>query len=249
MFTLFISSLAFKATGTNTPTRDLLCVSDSLLSTTLYPFTLTGPDLVCHAHATVTVAMATAVTFSETGSIRAEDTDGHVEGQRLMVKVVCWRRSLTSLPQTGRQRLGRSTLLVLDGEHADQVRLVGVQTCERTTNSKLEMKYIWNSTVLETSWCCRTSYGGGGAVHCGPAADVWEPARVPLDNKPTERTGRGDLPLDPEAFCSWETTGNPEVCDWGNICREIRTVNEQDVQRGAVSQRVLSEHHDAASVW
>lgn len=41
----------------------------------------------------------------------------------------------TSLLQTGRQWLRRSTLLVVDREHTDQVRLIRVNICKETTHT------------------------------------------------------------------------------------------------------------------
>ena len=42
----------------------------------------------------------------------------------------------TSLLQTGRQRLRRSTLLVDDWEHADHVGHIGVNICKHTRHMK-----------------------------------------------------------------------------------------------------------------
>lgn len=52
--------------------RNLLCISESFLSITLYLFTLAGPDVLCHAHTTVTVVLVTPTTFNPTASISAE---------------------------------------------------------------------------------------------------------------------------------------------------------------------------------
>lgn len=49
----------------------LLCVSDSLLSTALYLFTLIGSDFCCHAHIMVTVVLVTLTILRLTASIRA----------------------------------------------------------------------------------------------------------------------------------------------------------------------------------
>ena len=54
--------------------ENLLCLSESFLSITLYLFTLTGPELFCHAHATVTVVLVMPTTFMLTTSIRAVKT-------------------------------------------------------------------------------------------------------------------------------------------------------------------------------